>query len=143
MNSSKRIDEVDKRLADSQVLNNIAQRDNINQDTDLKRNMTQNVGLQGQLAEQTYEISLEKAKQENINTAKQGALLDAQTLRQISGTALDAASAEAANSAAAMNYTKQQLDQMDLDFLSNFGGKESSDMMSKLIGGLVRVYRGK
>ena len=142
-NSARKIDEVDKKLADSQVLNNIAQRDNINQDTDLKQNLSKNAGIQGQLAELTLPTMLEKAKQDTINSAKQGALLDAQTLRQISGTALDAASAEAANSAASMNYTKQQLDQLDLDFLENLGGKQSSDMMGKLLGGLVRMYRGK
>ena len=143
VNSSRRLDEVDKKLADSQVLNNIAQRDNINQDTDLKQNLSKNAGIQGQLAELTLPTALEKAKQDTINSAKQGQLLDAQTLRQISGTALDAASAEAANSAASMNYTKQQLDQLDLDFLENLGGKESSDLMGKLLGGLVRLYRGK
>ena len=42
-----------------------------------------------------------------------------------------------------MNYTKQQLDQLDLDFLENLGGKQSSDMMGKIVGGLVRMYRGK
>lgn len=143
VNSARKIDEVDKKLADSQILNNIATRDNIGQDTDLKRSQTAINNTAGQLAEQTYEYRLAQAKQENINTAKQGALLDAQTLRQISGTALDAASAEAANSAASMNYTKQQLDQLDLDFLENLGGKQSSDMMGKLVGGLVRMYRGK
>ena len=105
--------------------------------------MSKNAGIQGQLAELTLPTMLEKAKQDTVNSAKQGALLDAQTLRQISGIALDAASAEAANSAAAVNYTKQELDQMDVDFLSNFGGKESSDMLSKSIGALVRMYRRK
>ena len=141
VNSSRRLDDVDKKLADSQVLNLIAQRDNINQDTNYKRSQTYLTNSQGQFYELNMPNLIELSKLNNLNAAKQGALLDAQTLRQNAGIILDLASAEAANSAAARNNIETQLGQLDVDFFNSLGGgKGSADIVSKGVGALLRAF---
>lgn len=132
---------LDKKLADSQVLNMIAQRDNINQDTNFKRSQTSLTNSQGQFYELNMPNLIELSKLTNINAAKQGALLDAQTLRQNAGIILDMASAEAANSAAARNNIETQLGQLDVDFFNSLGGgKGSADIVSKGAAALLRAF---